>query len=170
MPEETPSATMKQKLAHEAKVFAALSVYLYICIGAILLFKAAVLRDQGVAVSLFGIAIVKAMILAKFLMLGEAVRAGERHQPKPLFAAVLHRSFVLLLVLFVLMLVEEWIVGLIHGHRLSQTVDELVGGRWREIVAQCVLMLLVLLPYVTMKRIREGLDDATWQRLLRGEA
>lgn len=168
MTDDARSARIRERVAHEVRTFIGLSLYLFLCLGAFLLYKSALLRDEGIAFAPFGIAAVKALILAKFLMLGEAVRAGRRFRPKPLLGAVLHRSVALFLVLLALTLVEEWLIGVFHGHTLAQTLGEMLDGRWREVVSGCVLVLLALMPYVGMQEVREALGEDEWRRLLRG--
>jgi hypothetical protein len=71
---------------HELKEFVILAVYLYITIGAVIMMKTAVLHTEGIDFAPWGIAIVKAMLLAKFMLVGRAMKIGERehHQPADL--------------------------------------------------------------------------------------
>ena len=108
-------------------------------------------------------------MLAKFLMLAEAMRAGERRQPRPFPLAVAHRAIALGLVLLLLTVVEEIVVGAFHGRAFATTLDEVFGSRWREVLATCLLLLMALVPYVAMRRVQESVDEATWRRLMRGE-
>ncbi len=59
---------------HELKEFAVITVYLYITLGAVIMMKAAVLHTEGIAFAPWGIAIVKAAVLAKFMLIGNAMR------------------------------------------------------------------------------------------------
>jgi hypothetical protein len=64
------TATFRQNAVRQFKEMAALALYLYICLGAVVLLKAAVLQDVGVNFTIWGIAGVKALLLAKFMLLG----------------------------------------------------------------------------------------------------
>src|SRR3984957_17441770 len=66
----TTKATLGQRTVRELKEFAILTVYLYVTLGAVILMKTAVLHDAGVSFAPWGIAIVKALLLAKFMLLG----------------------------------------------------------------------------------------------------
>ena len=61
---------------HELKELVFISLYLYVTIGAVILMKTAVLRTEGIEFTPWGIAIVKAVLLAKFMLLGEAMKIG----------------------------------------------------------------------------------------------
>lgn len=160
---------IKARLKHEFTTYLWLTAYLYVVFGAIILYKDALLSEQGVAFTPWGIAIVKAAVLAKFLMLAEAMRAGQRRQPRPFPLAVAHRAIALGLVLLLLTVVEEIVVGAFHGRAFATTLDEVFGSRWREVLATCLLLLMALVPYVAMRRVQESVDEATWRRLMRGE-
>ena len=67
----TAKAPLHQRAMHELKELVFISLYLYVTLGAVILMKAAVLHTEGVQFTPWGIAIVKAVVLAKFMMLGE---------------------------------------------------------------------------------------------------
>jgi hypothetical protein len=62
--ETNVKATLHQRAMHELKELVFISLYLYITIGAVILMKTAVLHTQGIAFNPWGIAIVKAVVLA----------------------------------------------------------------------------------------------------------
>ena len=72
---------MQQRATHEIKELLILAVYLYITLGAVIAVKTAVLHTEGIEFAPWGLAIVKALVLAKFILVGDAMKIGERpHQ------------------------------------------------------------------------------------------
>ena len=65
-------ATLRQRAMHELIEFAILTAYLYVTLGAVILMKASVLHDRWHRFAPWGIAIVKAAVLGKFMLLGHA--------------------------------------------------------------------------------------------------
>jgi hypothetical protein len=164
-----PHPTARQRLLHELKAYAVLSVYLYVCLGAIQLYKVAVLVEHSIAYAPYGFAAVKALVLAKFMMLGEVAVGGERRGTEPLLRAVLRSSAIFLLILVGLSAVEELIAGAIHGRGPAVVLAELTGGgRWREVAASCLLLWLILLPYLGFKALAEALGADRMRELLLG--
>ena len=53
-------APLHQRAAEEFKVLLALTPYLYVCLGALLLLKTAILRGEGIDYTAWGTAAVKA--------------------------------------------------------------------------------------------------------------
>ena len=77
-------ATLRQRAEHELKELAIISAYLYVTLGAVILMKTAVLHTEGIAFAPLGIAIVKAVVLGKFVLLGNLLHVGGRDISGPL--------------------------------------------------------------------------------------
>ncbi|AEH82099.1 hypothetical protein SM11_pC1026 (plasmid) [Sinorhizobium meliloti SM11] len=87
-----PTATIAQRAKRELKEYALLSVYLYVCFGALVLYKMAILGSQGVHVSSFGVPVFKALILGKFILLGHAMKLGERYGRLRLVSVIAYKA------------------------------------------------------------------------------
>lgn len=163
--ETTAKATLHHGAMHEFKEFAVLAVYLYITIGAVILLKTAVLHSQGIEFAPWGIAIAKAAILAKFMLIGDALKLGERFSTRPLIWPTLHKALAFLVLLLVLDIIEEAIVGLIHGRSVTASLDELFGLRLEETLADILIMLMVLIPYFAFRVLGEALGQGRLPRM-----
>jgi Na+-transporting NADH:ubiquinone oxidoreductase subunit NqrD len=147
-------ASLKERVREELRNYAIVAAYLYVCFGAILLYKTALLREEGVAFLPHGLAAIKALILGKFILIGEAVGVGARVQPRSLFSAIAASTALYFLLLIVLSVVEELVVGKMHGHSLGETITELREHAGLEMFANSLLMLLILVPLIAFKELR----------------
>jgi hypothetical protein len=160
-----PKATFREKAIEELTEFTILAAYLYVCFAAIIYFKAAVLHAQGIAFAPLGVAAIKAAICAKFMMLGRMLHIGERFKNHPLIIPTLHRAFVFLVLLAVLTFVEEVVVGTIHGRTISDSISEMGGGTFNQIVATIFVTFLILIPYFAFRALGHIVGDKTLVRL-----
>ncbi len=163
--EITAKPTLRQRGMHELKEFAILTLYFYITLGAIILMKAAVLHDEGIAFAPWGIAIVKAAVLAKFMLLGQAMKLGERFTDRPLIWPTLHKAFAFLVLLIILTMAEEIVVGLFHHQSAAVSLGELAGAKLYESVAGIVIMLLVLILYAAIRVLSDALGEGRLARM-----
>jgi hypothetical protein len=163
--ETTAKATLGQRAVHEFKELAILTVYLYVTIGAVILYKTAVLHGQGISFVPWGIAIVKALLLAKFMLIGRAMKIGERYTDRPLIWPTLYKAFALLVLLVVLTIVEEVVVGLIHHQSIAASLGELFCPRLEETMASILILLLVLIPYCAIGSLSEALGEGRLARM-----
>jgi hypothetical protein len=160
MPTEiNAKATLPQRAVHEFREFAILTVYLYITLGAVIAMKTAVLHTQGIEFAPWGLAIVKALLLAKFMLIGRALKIGERDKTRPLIWPTLYKAFAFLVLLIVLTIIEEAVVGLFHGQSIAASLRDLMGRRLEETLAGYLIMLLVLVPYFAFHVLDEALGE-----------
>jgi hypothetical protein len=140
-------AAIRSKAVEEFKAMVALAAYLYVCFGAIILFKSAVLREAGVHYEIWGLALIKALILAKFMLIGRMLHVGTQFRDKPLIWPTLWHSLMFLIVLLILTTLEELIVGFIHDRSFVESLNHVVGPIFFEGLAVCLIMFLILVPY-----------------------
>jgi len=163
--EAVAKPTLRERGVHEAREFAIIAVYLYITLGAVILYKAAVLHGQGIGFEPWGLAIVKAAVLAKFVLIGHAMRLGEGFKAGSLIWPTLYKSFSFLIFLVVLTIIEAIVVGLFHQRPVVASLQELFGARLYEILAGFLVMLLILIPYFAFRELAEVLGRGTLVRL-----
>jgi hypothetical protein len=157
--------SFREKIGEELIEFAILTVYLYICFAAVIYFKAAVLQAQGIAYDHLGLAIIKAALCAKFMLIGRAVPIGERFRKLPLIVPTLHKSFVFLLLLVVLTLIEEIVVGAIHGETIMHSISGIAGGTFHLFIATILIIFLILTPYFAFRSLGQIVGDRILVRL-----
>jgi hypothetical protein len=149
----------------ELKAFLALSLYLYICLGTVLIYKSAVLSSAGITFTIWGIAGVKAMILAKFMLLGRMLRIGRRYRDKPLIWPTLYHALTFLLVLLALTTIEELVLGAIDARPVGMSFAHVVGPTLLQGGAACMIMFLILLPYSAFTCLGDALGEQPIVRL-----
>ncbi|PZM09529.1 hypothetical protein [Rhizobium tubonense] len=158
--------TVRQKASHELREFLFLALYLYVCFSALVLYKMAILDAQGISFSPFGLPIVKALLLAKFIMLGHAVRLGDRDGTRRVIYVIVHKALLYLALLILLSLIEEAVVALIHGQTIVAAFTELWSGKLWQILANNVIMLLILVPYLASRELNDAVEGRLWVILL----
>jgi hypothetical protein len=159
--------SLAERARHELIAYAVIAAYLYVCFGALLLYKAAVLSHAGVSYAPFGLAAIKALVLGKFLLLLHGARVGERvgRKSRPI-SAIAWKALLFAALLAILTVIEELIVGTIHGKSLAAIMSELADGSLMEAAATSLLMVLVLAPYFAMREINSELGDGVLIRML----
>jgi hypothetical protein len=126
--------------------------------------KAAVLHIQGIECTPWGIAVVKAAMLAKFMMLGSTMKIGERKTTGPLIWPTLRKAFAFLVLLTILTTIEEAVVGLFRHRSIAASLGELVGSRLEETLAGYLIMLVALIPYFAFRVLDEAIGEGRLAR------
>ena len=155
----TTKPSLGQKALVEFKEMLALTAYLYVCLGALMLLKSAILQEVGVSFDVWGLAIIKALVLAKFMLIGRAAKIGERYRHHPLIWPTLHMALMFLILLLILTTLEEVVVGLIHGRALADSLTHVVGPTFFVGFATSFVMFLVLVPYCAFRVLGDVIGD-----------
>ena len=164
MSPETP--TRAERVKTELREFAILATYLFVCFTALAGFKAAILSAQGISFSPWLFALIKAVVCAKFLLVGRWFGLGDGLAARyPLIVSTLYRSMSFLLVLGFLTVIEEAVLGYLHGETIAASVGKIGGGTFAQFVATGVILLLVLIPFFAFRALGEITGEKTLVRL-----
>jgi hypothetical protein len=161
-------ASLSARLGHEARQYAIVVAYLWLCFAAILFYEGAVLRAEGIRVTLYGVAALKALILGKFLMVGQSLHVGEQFASRPLIHQLAYRSVLFALLLAAMIVVEETVVGWVHGRAIRESIGGIAGGNWRQAFATWLLLWLILVPYLAIRLISQALGEDRLRRMFFG--
>jgi hypothetical protein len=156
---------LRQRATDELKEFLVIALYLLICFTALLYLKAAILRAEGIAFAPFGIAVVKALILAKFMSVGHMLHIGERYKDRALIWPTLYRSATFLGFLFVLDAIEEVVVGLLHHKPIATSLLDIGGGTRDQFIATLIVMMLILIPFFAFRALGEIVGESNLARV-----
>jgi len=159
-----PAEGLKHRLRDELRKYLIVSAYLYICFGALQLYKAALLQDAGVHYLPLGVAVVKALIVGKFLLIGDALRARMQLRPGRLPGRTAMRVFWLLLIVILLTIAEELIVGWIHGHSIAEIQSAFHARSMMQLLAEVLLIGLILVPLVATAEVSQALGPGVLRR------
>src|SRR5579863_40712 len=159
------ATTIARKLGDELREYAVAALYLYVCFGALNLYREAILNAHGVSYSSYGWGAINALVLAKFMLVGQAMPLGDRHARRRLIYVILVKVVLLLIFLFVLSSIESAIVGFVHGQSLYASLAAF-GGTLPQLLATCLIMLLILIPYVAFRELNAALGQGGLSKLL----
>src|ERR1700722_901404 len=166
----SPHEGIARRAVYEFRKLALIFLYLYIALGAIILMKAAILHAHGVSFTPWGIAAVKAAILAKFMLLGHAMKLGDSGKSGPLIWPTLYGAVIFVLLLVALTIIEEIVVGFLHGRPVAASLGDLTGHHLEETAAGIVIMLLVLIPYFAFRVLALSLGTDRLMQMFFGDS
>jgi hypothetical protein len=160
---------LKDRAREELQKYLIVAAYLYVCFGVALIYKSALLQEEGVNFLPHGLAAIKALILGKFILVGDAVGLGTRLRVSNVAMAVAARTLVFFVFLVLLSIAEELIAGRIHGKPFAATLADYEQGSVRMLLSECLLLLVVLIPLITANEISRYLGPGGLRGLLFGD-
>ena len=157
--------SLKFRLREELIKYGVVSAYLFAFFCVLEWYEAALLQDAGVHFLPLGVAAVKALVIGKFLLIGDAIQARLQRDSGRLPGRIAKRLLWLLVILALLTFAEELIVGWIHGQSMVEMQSELRARSLLESVAELSLMALILLPLVASAELNHALGPGVLKGL-----
>jgi len=162
--EEKPG--WKKRSLDELRTLSITVMYIWVLLSVFTLHREIILANYHINYSAkFGFAFINAVILAKFMWLGEILHAEKKAAGKALLYSMLWNSALFTVILMVCHLLEEALVKVWHGQSFAASFSETVADP-REIFAPMLLMFVVLIPFFFAKGLIEILGKDEIKRLL----
>lgn len=159
-------STAREKFLEEMRKLLWISAYMLLCVGALLLYRLSIPSVENIGLWHFGYAVLKALVLAKFVMLGHMLHIGQRRQGKPLIYSSVYQAAALGMLLIVMVGLEEIAIALYHGRSFGAAIAEVASGAVHRVLSQGLIMFLMLLPYVALLQLGDVLGAGSLKRLL----
>jgi hypothetical protein len=159
--------SLKQKALEEAKRMLVITAYLWALFSVFEVHRLAVLRAQHLPYSYrVGFSLINALILAKVILIAEALRAGKRSAGATMFAAVMFKSGLFAIILICFNFVEDVLVGLFHGKTLAVSFPELAGGGLEGQLLVGLMIFVVLIPFFAFTELRRAIGEDEFHDLV----
>jgi hypothetical protein len=160
---------MHERLREELQKFGIVSAYLFICFLILELYRSSVLSEQNVHSLTLGIAFFKALILGKFILIGDAAKVGTRVSARTIWHRIAWKALMYWLTLILLTLIEEIIVGWVHKHGAAESVIHFFDRPAIQYVAPSLVMLMILIPLIAFAELNRALGAGVLRSVLMAE-
>ena len=143
----TTSSRLKEKVIEEFKMFWVIAIYLAVMLAAFASYRRLVLSESGINYFHYGAAVIQALILAKVILIGEALGLGRQFEGSRLIFSALFKSLVFALFIALFAVLEHLIEGLLHRETWDQIEHSLVRAGRTETLARTVMAFVTLIPF-----------------------
>ena len=140
-------ATLKEKAVEELRNFWVLFVYLAFMLSALLTYRRLVLHEVGVSYLHYGFAVIEALIIAKVILIGQALGLGKRmERDYPLIYSVLAKSILYAIFLGLFTVLEQLVEGWVHKEGWHAVTEHFASMGRDEFQARTLIVLVALVP------------------------
>ena len=147
----TRGARAKEKAIQEFKLYWIVFFFLALMFGAFTTYRRLILGEVGVSYGHYGAGLIEAAVIAKVLLIGEAMKIGHRMEEHPLVLSVLVKSVLFGLFVGVFNIIEHIVEGLFH-HETWQAVlsHPFKAQNMNELLARAVVMMVTFIPFFAL--------------------
>lgn len=157
-PDAPKKPGLKQRIRREMQEYLIIAAYLAAFLLSLTTYRRLILAEYHVSYFNYGWAIMESMILAKVILIGQALHVGERFGDRPLIVATLWKTFVFSLLVAAFVVAEHTVSALLH-HRPVAEEFQFTGGQGYEILARIQLMLVAFIPFFAFRQISRVLGE-----------
>ena len=161
-------ANLKQKLKEEARKAFALTIYFGVWFCAIAFFAATALEERPIPLSIFGFALIKAGISAKFMLIAQAAYPIKINKEHGIVNSLLFESIFYLVIVIALNFVEAGIDGLLHEKTFFSSMMAFGNGEPIRILSMSILYWLIVWPYLIFIGVNQALGNTATLAILFG--
>jgi len=168
-----PGKEVKQSLPHRIKdefiQAGLLTLYFAAWFCAVAFFSCALRREAAIPISPFSLAIIKAALCAKFMIIGKALFPLRVDANRGLIKSIFWHSIAYLGIVLALSFVEAGIDGLLHGKSFLGSVFSFGHGDPIYIAALSLMYWLIIWPYLIMLGLNQSLGNTAVRTILFGK-
>jgi hypothetical protein len=147
---------------------ALLTLYFAAWFCAIAFFSFALLREEAIPITPYGLAIIKAALCAKFMMIGKALFPLRVDANRGLIKSLFWHSIAYLGVVLALSSAEAGIDGLLHGKSFLESASSFGHGDPIYIAALSLMYWLIVWPYLIVLGLNQSLGNKAVRTILFG--
>ena len=161
--------SLRYRIKDEFVQASLLALYFAAWFCAIAFFSFALLREEAIPISPFGLAIIKAGLCAKFMMIGKAMFPLRVDANRGLVKSLFWHSIAYLGVVIALSFVEAGVDGLLHGKSFLESASSFGYGDPIYIAALSLMYWLIVWPYLIVIGLNQSLGLKTVRTILFGK-
>jgi hypothetical protein len=150
--------TLWTRFVHELKACWLIVLYLSAFFGVFTTYQRLMLAHHNIRYGDFGVAIVKALVLAKVILVAEKLRLGGRFRDKPLSIPTLYDTIVFTLCVYLVHFVEAAIRHVVR-HGASGLGGALLAEIDYETLARGFVVLFAFIPFFAVRELSRALGE-----------
>ena len=163
-------AELRKRAAEEMRRFVFVAAYMLVVFAAFAIYRRLVMQEVGVPYLHYGASLIAALIVAKVVLIGEAVKTGEWYRAKVLIGSVLYKAVVYTALVVVLVALERVLEGVVH-HEFGSELTHFTVARRDEIMANTLMVFLAFIPFFALIEFHRvyGQGTALFDAFFRGK-
>jgi len=155
----------KQKLFREMIEYWLNVLYLTVFFGVFTSYRRIILAHYDISYLNYGISLIKALVLAKVIMIGGMLHLGRSLESKPLIYPTLYKTFAFTVWVLLFAVVESAARGFLQGKGLDGALDHLLSEGIYEFFAKLMVVFFAFIPFFAMKELARALGRGKMSEL-----
>jgi len=144
---------LRQKIFGEFRTYWLNVLYITLFFTIFTSYKRLILAHYQIAYGEYGISLIKALVLAKIILIAEHLHLGRGLENKPLAYPTLYKSFLFTICVAIVNVVEFMIRGFLKAKGLNGATGMFMGHFSYEWVAWMLATFVIFIPFFAMREL-----------------
>jgi hypothetical protein len=162
---DNTARTWRGFLAHEMFEYLFNFVFLAVFLVSFAWYRRLILAAYHIHYGAYWMPLVSAAVLAKVIMVGDALRVGQRVRNKPLVVVTVYRTIAFSLLVALFHCLEHIVEAKLQGKTVAEGVAAITEKGLDEILGSCVIIFAAFLPFFALKEIERVFGPEKVRRL-----
>ncbi len=158
-------AGVGHKIARELRKLALYFVYLCSFFLAIRFYTNLVLADHQISFVRYGLCVLKSLMLAKIILMGESFRLDRDWNQTPLALTTVFKAAIFSALTLVFEVLEHLILGALHEKPAGEVIAEILDKGWPHLAAMTMVVFVAFLPFFAFRELAHVLGEGKLQEL-----
>ena len=155
----------RTKAREELYALLYITLYFTLFLGAFNTYRRLILRESGLSYLHYGITVVEALILAKIILIGDAMNLGRRQDRRPLVVSTVWKSILFAALAYLFTILERVIEGLIHRLDWAEILRKIIEPGPYEFLANMIMMMAAFVPFFALWGLRRVLGPSKFSEI-----
>ena len=158
-PDSAKRAHLRQRLVEEMERYIVTVLFLSAFFVSFTTYRRLVLAEYHIGTFEYGWAVIKALILAKVILIGEALHVGEKAvRDRPLLLTIFWKTLAFGVFIALFVVIEHSVAAAIH-HRPLAAEFQFGGAQGDELLARLQLEIVALVPFFAFRELGRVLGE-----------
>lgn len=163
---EEKKKTLKEKVLHEVNEYLINVVYLSLFFGAFAIARRLTLEQYNIYLDDTFVGLIKALIIAKVIMLGAFMKISHKFENMPLLIPIIYKTILFVLLVVVFDLLEAYIHAWIELKDMQAAWNELIYHHFDKMrIGGLIMISVAFLPFFALKEISRVLGPQVFRKL-----
>lgn len=166
MPEPAAShASLKEKALRELRLFLMITLYLVFLLGSFTLYRRLTYAELGIGYLQYGFKLVEALVIAKVILIAEAIGLGRSAEHRSLAVAVAWKTLLFSLFIVAFNILEQAVEARVHGEPWSRAILSFTDKGLDEMLARSLVIVIALIPLLAFLELDRALGTGKLREL-----
>ena len=149
----------KQKARRELAEYWMNFIYLAVFFGVFTWYRRLILAEYDISYYHYGAALIEALVLAKVILLGNALKLGRHSGERPLIYLTLRKAAIFTVWVGLFEIIEHMIGGVLQGKGLEQGLRVIVHQGRDALLARCLVTFVAFVPFFAFHELGQTLGE-----------